>query len=240
MVVNLSTPAPARANINEWFGPTIQGEGPHAGQRVGFLRFAGCNLSCSWCDTPYSWDWERFDRAEESHPMTVEDIAAEINKMSVPRLIITGGEPLLQQRIIPALHELTGCLLDIETNGTRKPTAETIAATDLFNVSPKLSFANDPEEWRLVDEAMECFAELSRSGKAVFKFVCEKVEDFIEVREILDRYGIGDEAVWIMPEGYAQERHLKHLRDLATPVVEQGWNLTTRLHVLAWETIRKA
>ena len=53
-------------NVNEIFGPTIQGEGPHTGRLVGFLRLAGCNLACSWCDTPYSWDWTKYDKAEES------------------------------------------------------------------------------------------------------------------------------------------------------------------------------
>lgn len=239
MVINLTERSPAHANVNEIFGPTIQGEGPHMGQRVAFLRFAGCNLSCSWCDTPYSWDWERYDRSAESHPMTVEAIVEEINTFGVTRLVITGGEPMLQQRVIPSVASGTGCLVDVETNGTRKPTPDVIEAVDLFNVSPKLSFAHDPEEWRLVDEAMFAFADLSKTGKAVFKFVCEKTEDFVEVREICDRYGIPDAAVWIMPEGYTVDSHMEHLRLLADPIIEQGWNITTRVHVLAWETIRR-
>lgn len=237
--INLD-PTPAHANINEWFGPTIQGEGPHAGQRVGFLRFAGCNLSCSWCDTPYSWDWDRFDRDQESHPMTIAQIAEQINPMQVKRLIITGGEPLLQQRNIPAIKAATGCLIDIETNGTRRPLPETIDAVDLFNVSPKLSFASDPEERRIIEDAMEVFAVLSKVGRAIFKFVCEKPEDFEEVRQIRDRFDIPNDAIWIMPEGYTQDQHLKHLRELATPIVNEGWNLSSRIHVLAWEKIRKA
>lgn len=240
MMLNLTEKQPNHVNVNEWFGPTIQGEGPHAGHLVGFLRFAGCNLSCSWCDTPYSWDWDRYDRDAESHTMSVEDVADIVNAMNVRRLIVTGGEPLLQQRNIPAIQELTGCLIDIETNGTRKPLPETVEAVDLFNVSPKLAFASDPRERRIVDEAMETFALLSHTGKAIFKFVCEKVEDFVEVRELRDRYGIPNHAIWIMPEGYTKAQHLKHLEELATPIVDEGWNMTSRLHILAWEKVRKA
>lgn len=237
--VNLTPRRVVRANINEIFGPTIQGEGPHMGQRVGFVRTAGCNLSCSWCDTPYSWDWERFDKAAESHPMSIEDIAGQIEEMNVSRIILTGGEPMIQQSFIPSLYASTGCKIDVETNGTRVPKPATIEAVDLFCVSPKLSHAQDPEERRIVDEAMFAYSELAAQEKAIFKFVAEKVEDLDEIREILDRYNIPDYAVWIMPEGMTIDDHMEHLKELADPVVDRGWNLTTRIHVLAWETVRK-
>lgn len=230
---------PRHYNINEIFGPTIQGEGPHMGQRVGFVRVAGCNLSCSWCDTPYSWDWERFDRAAESHPMTVEEIADQVKKARVERIVLTGGEPMMQQRLIPALYEATGCLIDVETNGTRVPLEGLEDAVDLFNVSPKLSHAQDPAERRIVDKAMDAYAALAKRGKAIFKFVAEKPEDLEEIRSILDRYSIPDSAVWIMPEGMTIEQHLRHLQEIADAVVDAGFNLTTRIHVLAWETVRK-
>ncbi len=238
MATNLTPPRPVKVNINEMFGPTIQGEGRNMGRRCAFIRFAGCNLSCSWCDTPYSWDWDNYDRAEESHPMTIEQIAAEVKKFHVKHLIITGGEPLIQQRPIPLIREATGCSIDIETNGTRIPKPEVIEAVDLFNVSPKLSFASDSEEMRLVDEAMTAFSDLSKQGKAIFKFVAEKVEDFEEIRDIQNRYNIDDDVIWIMPEGMTKDAHLEHLAELADAVVEAGWNLTTRIHVLAWELKR--
>ena len=57
------TPADGGLVVAEVFGPTFQGEGPSTGQRAGFVRLGRCNLDCSWCDTPYTWDWERFDPA---------------------------------------------------------------------------------------------------------------------------------------------------------------------------------
>ena len=81
--------------VSEQFGPTIQGEGPYAGRTVQFLRTGGCNLSCSWCDTPYTWDGENYDLRAELHPKTV----AQIVEDAIPDMImvISGGEPLLHQ-----------------------------------------------------------------------------------------------------------------------------------------------
>ncbi|MGH3922689.1 MAG: 7-carboxy-7-deazaguanine synthase QueE, partial [Pseudonocardiaceae bacterium] len=62
--------------IAEQFGPTFQGEGPSVGQQALFIRLSSCNLSCSWCDTPYTWDWTRFDPRVESRRVPAEDLLA--------------------------------------------------------------------------------------------------------------------------------------------------------------------
>jgi len=225
-------------NVNEIFGPTIQGEGPHAGQLVSFFRVAGCNLSCVWCDTPYSWDWEKYDRNEESHKQSVSDVAEALTQLGASRVVMTGGEPMGQQRNIPLLYTLTGLKIDVETNGTIMPKDETIDAVDLFCVSPKLAHAGDPENQRLKPEVLAKFAELSKVGKAMFKFVAEKEEDFAEIETFIEAGNIPQEAVWIMPEGFTPERHMANLTKLADKVIERGWNLTSRLHVLIWGTER--
>ena len=238
VAVNLTEKREPFFNVNEIFGPTIQGEGPHTGQQVSFFRVAGCNLSCVWCDTPYSWDWERFDRNEESHKTTVTDVAEALTQLGASRIVMTGGEPMGQQKNIPLLYQLTGMKIDVETNGTIMPKDETIEAVDLFCVSPKLAHAGDPENLRLKPEVLAKFAELSRVGKAFFKFVAEKEEDFEEIETFIKAGDIPQEAVWIMPEGFTAERHLANLRKLADKVIERGWNLTSRIHVLIWDTER--
>src|SRR5687768_9454687 len=93
--------------VSEVFGPTWQGEGPSLGRRAGFVRLGRCNLACSWCDTPYTWDWDRFDPAVELTRMSVDAIADRIASMEVPLVVITGGEPLLQQsHLAPLLRRL--------------------------------------------------------------------------------------------------------------------------------------
>lgn len=232
------TPKSQVINVNEIFGRTIQGEGPHAGQLVAFLRVAGCNLSCVWCDTPYSWDWERYDRSEESHPMTIEEVATQINAMQVNRIVVTGGEPMLQQRHFKRLQELTNCFIDVETNGTRLPTDEAEAVVDLFCVSPKLAHAGDPEDRRIKPAVLRKFSELSKEGKAFFKFVVEQESDFEEIDKFIEAGEIPREAIWIMPEGYTPERHMENLHKLADSVISRGYNLTSRLHILIWGTKR--
>jgi organic radical activating enzyme len=227
-------------NVNEIFGPTVQGEGPHTGRFVGFLRLAGCNLACSWCDTPYSWDWERYDREKESHRILSSDVAEELDKMVIDRLIVTGGEPLLQQRGIS--HLKTYCPMmafEIESNGTIPPREDFIKDIDLFTISPKLGHSGDSFKDRIKATAMTAFAELAWDGKAVFKFVVKKETDLNEVLDLARIYKIPREAIWIMPEGLDAESHLTNLRYLADAIIDKGWNISTRLHVLTWGHSRK-
>lgn len=226
-------------NVNEVFGPTIQGEGPFTGQRVAFLRLAGCNLSCSWCDTPYSWDWERYDKNEESHKRVVSDLAEELSLMPVTTLVISGGEPMLQQKGIGALKEhLAGWSFHIETNGTIAPLHRTDEAVTHYTVSPKLAHAGDPEDARIKPTALEAFAQRAWDGKAIFKFVAETHADLETISVLVRTHHIPNEAVWVMPEGATRERHMQTLSTLADSVIAKGWNLSSRLHVLVWDAKR--
>src|SRR5690348_2658708 len=95
--------------VNEIFGPTIQGEGPHTGRPCAFIRLAICPLHCSWCDTPYTWAFTEakaqthqlhqvFNQADEVHSMTVPTIVDRVlSKLGNGRMVvISGGEPLAQ------------------------------------------------------------------------------------------------------------------------------------------------
>jgi 7-cyano-7-deazaguanosine (preQ0) biosynthesis protein QueE len=218
--------------VSEVFGPTFQGEGPSAGRRCGFVRLARCNLDCAWCDTAYTWDWTRFDPAHEIHAMTIDEVARGIEKMGVDRVVVTGGEPLLQQTaLIPFLRHAgdAGWAIEVETNGTVTPRPEVVELVERFNVSPKLANSGVSVERRLRDEPLRA---LLGSGKAVFKFVAGAPSDLDEVAALVDRHGL--DPVWVMPEGTTREAVLAGLQALADPVAARGWNLTTRLHILVW------
>lgn len=219
--------------INEVFGPTLQGEGPNLGRRAAFVRVARCNLSCSWCDAHFTWDWTRHDPATEVHTMAVADVHDQVLAMRCQLVVLTGGEPLLQQRGLTALASLlrgSGCEVEVETNGTRPPDPR-LSALVRYNVSPKLANSGLPWEQRIRPEVLRTFGQLP--GTAL-KFVVADPADLEEVGEVVAAAGIPAGMVWVMPEGVTAERVLAGHAELADLVVDLGWNMTTRLHVLAW------
>jgi organic radical activating enzyme len=151
---------------------------------------------------------------------------------AAPLVVITGGEPLLQ---LGAVAELAGALTDagrrveIETNGTIIPSSELTGAVTQFNVSPKLANSGVPLEKRIKAEALSSFAQ---SGKAVFKFVADVPGDLLEVDVLAEM--LKPAPVWVMAEGITGEAVVRRMRELSQPVIDRGWNLTPRLHVLLW------
>jgi 7-carboxy-7-deazaguanine synthase len=221
------------------FGPTFQGEGPSAGERALFVRLSRCNLSCPGCDTPESWDWSRFHPHADSSWASVDELLRWIRQRDATELVVvTGGEPLLQQRgvltLVEALRE-DGHRVEIETNGTTVPSSQLVTCTARFNVSPKLAAfgAGMSRSRRIVAEALESFAS---SGKAIFKFVASGVADLEEIEALVGVFGLAP--VWVMPSGTTHEDIVAGLRALAEPVLARGWNLTGRLHILLWGDAR--
>ncbi|MFD0274676.1 7-carboxy-7-deazaguanine synthase QueE [Kitasatospora sp. NPDC127111] len=220
--------------VAECFGPTFQGEGPTAGQESLFVRLSRCNLRCPDCDTPYTWDWNRFDPAEVSTRHSVEDLAAWVSARLTSRVVITGGEPLIQQaELVRLLQLLPGRQVEIETNGTIAPLPELVELVEAFNVSPKLSGFAAPTDQPIRGMALRA---LQASGKARFKFVVSDLAELDEIAALVEEYGFGE--VWVMPEGTRSGVIIDRLRALADPVLARGWNLGSRLHVLLWEDAR--
>jgi 7-cyano-7-deazaguanosine (preQ0) biosynthesis protein QueE len=218
--------------VAEVFGPTFQGEGPSIGRRAGFVRLGRCNLDCSWCDTPYTWDWDRFDPAVELRSVPIGEVVTALEAMDPEIVVITGGEPMLQQRQLgPLLRACSerGWPLEIETNGTIVPDASVVPLVAQWNVSPKLANSGIELDKRLRAPGLEA---LQATGRAVFKFVASTPGDLDEIATVVDAHGLTD--VWVMPEGTDPTTVTAGMRTLADPVLARGWNLTPRLHVLLW------
>ncbi|MGH3897474.1 MAG: 7-carboxy-7-deazaguanine synthase QueE [Pseudonocardiaceae bacterium] len=220
--------------VSEIFGPTVQGEGPSMGQRAVFIRLLRCNLTCRTCDTPYTWDTTRFDLAVEGRPVSGAELLAWALDRDVELVVITGGEPLLQQRrLVPVVSALvaSGRRVEIETNGTIAPLLELVEVVDQFNVSPKLSRfgAGMPASRRIKPEVLRVFA---ATGRAVFKFVVTDVVELDEIDTLAGGYGLAP--VWVMPEGTEATVVTTRLRALAGPAIRRGYHLSTRLHVVLW------
>ena len=217
--------------VNEIFGPTIQGEGKSQGMVVMFLRLAFCNLSCSWCDSKYTWDWKNFDKAKEVHEM---DNDAILERLTGPNIVISGGEPFIQQR---ELLTLVGALrkqerwIEIETNGTIIPDLVLMALLDQVNCSPKLSNSGDSRNRRLKTVAL---TKLSLYHKVYFKFVigCEK--DIEEVLELVTKYQLQPNHVYLMPLGKTPEELLKTTQMVRELSKKHGFVFSSRLHIELW------
>jgi organic radical activating enzyme len=209
---------------------SFQGEGPFLGQRAAFVRLSRCNLSCAWCDTSYTWDWSRFDPRHESQRSTVREIGAWVSEQAVDLVVVTGGEPLLQQAAVAELARLCApSRVQVETNGTIAPSVEVAAAVGTFVVSPKLANSGVAYHQRVVPLAL---AALADTGTAQWKFVASDVADLDEVDSIVEEFGLSP--VWIMAEGTHAEDVLRRQAMLADAVLAHGWNLTTRLHTVLW------
>lgn len=230
---------PHHLAISEVFGPTVQGEGPNLGRLAGFVRVGRCNLACSWCDAAYTWDWKgvtgtAYDPAEQVTQRPVVDVAAQVIAMRVGLAVLTGGEPLLQQRALTELAErLVARAIDVEveTNGTRMPSRE-LCELARFNVSPKLAHSDAGTlEQRINPNVLRVLAE---TPGVAFKFVVRNLDDIAEVKGLVGPLGIDPRTVWLMPEGVDPTELVAATARLADATIEHGYNLTTRLHVLAW------
>ncbi|WP_031066013.1 7-carboxy-7-deazaguanine synthase QueE [Streptomyces sp. NRRL F-5527] len=225
--------------VAECFGvevPTFQGEGPSCGHPALFIRLSRCNLTCAKCDTKYTWDWSRFDPRKESTRRSVADLVAWAASSPVELVVITGGEPLIQQpRLVPLVRKLlaAGKRVEVETNGTIAPLPELIVEGVRFNVSPKLASFGMEEGKSLVPATLEAFA---ASDRAAFKFVASTVADLDRIAELADAHRLAP--VWVMPEGTTAEEIIATTRVLADAVAARHWHFTTRLHVLAFADAR--
>lgn len=224
--------------VSEVFGPTVQGEGPNAGHRCAFIRLGLCNLNCSWCDTPYTWDWQGQNGPAQDRAalvaMTPAELLDALAPLLVDHVVISGGEPLVQRNklgpLVSALKAV-GYFVEIETNGTLNPSDELIAGVDWWNVSPKLEHSGvAPGKAKRLDTLSDFYA----GGRACFKFVCQRAEDLYEVAALMDSIDADPSAVWIMPEGRDALTITETTATIAPAVIDRGYNLTTRLHVLAW------
>jgi 7-carboxy-7-deazaguanine synthase len=259
MPLTLATVAPGEPEIFA----SIHGEGPSAGRPATFIRLSRCNLACVWCDTAYTWrfagdnrphrDETAYDRAANQVVLGEEDAAERIAALGGDRLVITGGEPLLQgsalARMLALLRErgpssregrslsqpapgprLRGdsMWVEIETNGTVAPHPALDPLVDQYNVSPKLAHSGNPPELALRPERL---AEWAADPRAWFKFVIAAPGDIAEVLQIQRESAISGDRIFLMPEGRDSATLHERMRWLAGLCARHGFNLTDRLHI---------
>ena len=191
--------------VKEMFGPTLQGEGAHAGSPCVFLRFAVCNLACTWCDTDF--------RPEGARRFAADEIARELERLDVHgsrMVVVTGGEPALHwDEGLAATLGAAGFRTHMESNGTRPLRAP----VDWLTVSPKVRF-HEPGDDVVVTRAEEC--------KLV---VDETIGDADLVRWQACDYGV------LFAQPCMDARYDEHLaRAVALVARHPRWRLSLQLH----------
>ncbi|MVN91964.1 7-carboxy-7-deazaguanine synthase QueE [Mucilaginibacter aquatilis] len=230
---------------------SIQGEGKNLGKPSVFIRLSLCNLYCKWCDTDYTWNWEgtsyahnndalpgyhKFAKDEMMALLSDDEINAIVTDYNCKNLVITGGEPLVQQKSLISLLQLlrqTNPLyhIEYETNGTFIPLPEVDALSDQYNVSVKLSNSGVEYNERVVPEAISWFA---TSPKSNFKFVVDTNDDLNEVQQIITDHKISNEAVFLMPQGSSVESLQQKQNWIVELCKQYNYNYSDRLHIHIW------
>ena len=234
-MLTLATTAPGEPEIFA----SIQGEGASAGKPCAFVRLSRCNLACEWCDTAYTWrftgdnrphrDELDFDRTANQVMLSEEETAARIAALGQPRLIVTGGEPLLQGAALARMIALLpGLVIEIETNGSVAPHAALDPLVQQYNVSPKLAHSGNRADLALVPERLAAWA---ADPRAFFKFVIAGPEDVEEVRALQALHSLPPSRIFLMPEGRDSQTLRRRMHWLAQICSENHYSLSDRLHI---------
>lgn len=239
---------------------SIQGEGVTCGCPSVFVRLALCNLACTWCDTKYTWDWAAYDIKTLVMGMEPIEVLRRVIGAATPfpsdrpagagrereqtrapepapvvtNVVITGGEPLLQQgALVQLARQLKerSLRIEVETNATIAPSEELGTLVDQWNVSPKLSSSGNVLEQREVAEALRWFA---RNPAAFFKFVVVGPDDLAEIATLAERYGLGRDRILLMPEGTERQVLEERSQWLVKRCLELGYRFSPRLHIMLW------
>lgn len=229
-----------RMLVSEIF-QSIQGEGLLTGVPSVFVRTAGCNLRCNWCDTPYaSW-------APEGARLDPDDIAARVLEYPAAHVVLTGGEPMIAPgiRLLAERLRSAGRHITIETAATVPPDG---IACDLASLSPKLSNstpdARFSEAWRSRHESRRLnpaiIDEWAGRYPCQLKFVVAEERDLDEIETLLGNLAapVPADRVLLMPEGVDAENLRERGAWLARLCSDRGYRFCPRLHIALFGNVR--
>lgn len=160
--------------IAEIFGPTIQGEGPHVGMQTLFVRVAGCDFKCAWCDSKFAWKIDGSIKRYGTKELA-DILVQECNNSKCSNVVLTGGNPCLYdfKEVIDILHN-NNITVDIETQGSKMP--DWLLDVDLLVISPKAPSSKQPDVYKTVNEYMKLLSSIRQ--KVAIKIPVFNEEDF--------------------------------------------------------------
>ena len=168
--------------VNEIFH-SIQGESTHAGDRCVFVRLTGCDLRCSWCDTPYAF--------HEGRRMSIDEVVAAVEGYGCPLVEITGGEPLLQEGVYELMDRLlaAGHTVMLETGGHRPIDRVPAPVIKIVDVKCPGSREAAKNHWDNLDRL---------AAHDEVKFVLADRADYEFARDIVERRRLASKAAAIL------------------------------------------
>ena len=213
---------------------SIQGEGILLGVPSVFVRTSGCNLRCTWCDTPYtSWN-------PEGQQLSIEEIAQVVAGFPAPHVVVTGGEPMIAPEIAELTEKLraAGLHITMETAGT----VYTPVACDLMSISPKLSnstpHVRDGGRWAAQHERLRYQPDVLKKLIAAYpyqmKFVISTPDDLSEISQMQTELDVPRSNIVLMPEGTNRDNLRERGLWLAEICKTQGYRYSPRLHIDLW------
>jgi len=212
---------------------SIQGEGKLVGVPSVFVRTSGCNLRCSFCDTPYA-SWE-----PEGEELSVDEIVQRVGEYGARHVVLTGGEPMIMAEIVELCERLKG-----RGHHLTMETAATVykeVRIDLASLSPKLAnstphdreggrFAAAHERRRMNVPVVQRF--IGASPEFQLKFVVSGEDDLAEIRGVLGRLrGWTPADVLLMPEGTDAGTLDARAGWVSEVCKREGFRFCPRLHV---------
>jgi len=221
---------------------SLQCEGKYVGVPSYFVRTTGCNLRCSWknsdgsitiCDTSYT----SFN-PEKGKDVDGEYIYKQIKTTPIRHVVITGGEPTLQNDLPKVVEYLTtkGLTVTIETNGTKYMK---FPNGTFVSISPKLrsSYAQKAGsiEEKMHKKNNEFFENIYKwrndNSDYQLKFVYNGNGDIQEIQNLQVRLIIPNDRIYLMPQGITTEQFKERQKELFEFCVKKGWNYTPRMHI---------
>ena len=216
-------------NVVEKF-VSINGEAAHAGELACFIRFAGCNLNCSYCDTAWA---NKQDVLSEA--LTCEEIYDYIVRSGVFNVTLTGGEPLLQPDIDKLLYKLSqnhNLRTEVDTNGS-------IDVSEYFGLGGNIEFTID---YKLPGSGMSdkmCLNNFKNVRPVdTVKFVVSDYNDLEEAKKVIDYYGLADKTRVYLSSAF----NIITPRDIVAFMIENNMNkvrIQLQMHKYIWEPDRK-
>lgn len=230
--------------VAEIFGPTIQGEGPHVGMQTLFVRVAGCDFNCDWCDSKFAWSINSQTKRYDG-PELISELINRCTTSKCSNVVLTGGNPCLYDftYIIQALHA-HHITVDVETQGSKFP--DWLSEVDLLVISPKAPSSKQKDVYPLVEQYLKSHSHQPQIAIKIPVFNQEDFEFAFKYYELVEknRYHNPHTELYLSvgnddtsEEGDISKRILSNYKELIEMIINSDMDrvfVLPQVHTLIW------